>query len=200
MRLDGVMQPDDEAIHAARQRGDFAGIPSSAIVAAASTLRSANSMESVFRRDSTQFIAHPTTSHARGIAIRTGAAAKKRRGLGNFLAHNFLLRDLDCALQVACRIDAPHFASGFGVRVPWPGLKGDVDGRKGTLDERALRIPDSDGELIFGILIRLRGRVCGRNAATGVERDLAQLTVEKLRRLVTRIEVSKCARRQTDSG
>jgi len=43
--------------------------------AAAPTLRSASSMESAFSRASIRFIAHPTTSHARGMAISTGAAA-----------------------------------------------------------------------------------------------------------------------------
>ena len=68
------------------------------------------------------------------------------------------------------------------------------------MDEPALRIPDADRELIFGVLIRLRGRVCRGNADPGVDRDLAQLTVEKLRRRVMRIKVRKGARRQADDG
>ena len=75
-----------------------------------------------------------------------------------------------------------------------------MDGRKGCVDEPSLRIPDADGELIFGILIRLGGRVCRGNAGSGVERDLAELTIEKLRRGVMRIKVGKCARRQADDG
>ena len=75
-----------------------------------------------------------------------------------------------------------------------------MDGRKGCVDELALRVPYADGELIFGILIRLRRRVCGGNAVSRVERDLAELPVEKLRRCVMRIKVGKCARRHTYDG
>ena len=68
------------------------------------------------------------------------------------------------------------------------------------MDEPALRIPEGDRELVFGILIRLRGRIRRGNAGAGVERDLTQLTVEKLRRRVIRINLCKRARRQADDG
>jgi hypothetical protein len=200
LRLDGVMQADDEAVHAARERGDFCGNP-----VERDRRRRADTALGKFngkRVQSRQHAVHRPSDHEprqrNGDQDRRGRP--ERRGLCDFLAHHFLLRDLDSAPGIARRVDAPFLARGFGGCIARPGLRRDVDGREGCVDEPALRIPDANRELIFGILIRLCGRVRGGNADSGVERDLAELTVEKLRRCIVRVKVCKCARRQADDG
>ena len=161
LRLDGVMQADDEAVHAARERGDFCGNPveRDRRPRADAALGKFNGK----RVQSRQHPIHRPSDHEPrqrdGDQDRRGRP--ERRGLCDFLTHHFLLRNLNRVPGIARRVDAPFFARGFGVCVARPGLRRDVDGRKRCVDEPALRIPDADRESIFGVLIRLRGRVCG---------------------------------------
>ena len=130
LRLDGVMQPDDEAVHAARQRGDFCGNP----VERDRRRRADAALGKLDgqRIQSRQHPVHRPSDHepCQGNSDQDRRRRPERRGLRNFLAHHFLLRDLNHAPRVARRVDAPVLARGFGVCIARPDLKGDVDGRE----------------------------------------------------------------------
>ena len=113
LRLDGVAKADDESVHAQRERGDFSGNP----VQRDRRRRPDAALGKLDgkRVQPRQHTVHRPSDHQprqrNGDQDRRGRP--ERRGLCDFLAHHLLLRDLNRAPGVACRVNSPFLPPGF---------------------------------------------------------------------------------------